>query len=101
MPTPIEELTNKAVLGISAVVGTAIVGIMGLGMRAYVDSIYVLKREHIDAQIELIDRRAFEINEVFMVVDQLDPITARRLGADKAWYENQKALLLRQRADLE
>ncbi len=99
--TPINELTNKAVLGLGAVIGTGIMAIMAFGVRAYVDSIYVQKIEALDEKIEYLDRRAFEFDEVFMMVDGLDPITTRRLGADKAWYENQKTIQLRKRADLE
>lgn len=99
---PINDLTNRAILGLGAIIGTVIVATMGFGVRYYVDSIYVQKRDAYDAQIEYLDRRSFEIAEVFMIAgSELDHATARRLGADKAWYENQKAIVLRKRSDLQ
>lgn len=114
--TPINELTNKAVLGLGSLIGTGLVTVLGLlmwyGVRYYIDSIYVqkenymqdkfvMKRDVIDMQLRWANQRAYEINEVFMVAgSELDGASSRRLGADKAYYENLKADLLRERADL-
>lgn len=101
----VNDLTNKAVLWVGTAIGAAIVSAVGalmwFGVRYYVDSIYVQKIDAYDAQIEYLDRRSFEIDEVFMIAgSELDPATSRRLGADKSYYENQKAIVLRRREDL-
>lgn len=97
---PINELTNKAMIAVGGVLLTGSLSLMGLGLRAYGNSIYVQRVQLIDAQIDLADRRIYEIDQIFATVDDLDRITSKRLGADKGYYESWRESLLRQRGDL-
>ena len=93
----INEISNKVLL----LVGGAVLTLAAIGLRAYTDKFYVSQHEYIEERIEEMDRKIYEINEVFITVEQLDTITARRLGMFKAFYENRKADLLRQQAKLQ
>lgn len=103
--TPINELTNKAVLGIATAIGAGLLAIIGTafiaGAKAVMDSRYATKLEVVDSQIEFYNRRIYEIDEIFITVDDLDRITATRLGVDRGWYITQRDVVLRKRGDID
>jgi hypothetical protein len=100
----VNEMTNKALLWVATAIGglllTGSLSLIGLGMTKYADTKYIPRRDAIDAQLTLVDFFIEEKEAIFVQVTDLDPLTARRIGHDKGRWENYKAALLRQRADL-